>query len=309
MGKDVDDLQAHERRQPDRRPHVVGEDQEGAAVGDEHPRQRQAIENRAHGVLADAESEIPSTGSGRRLVGLALEVGVVGRGQVGGASRELRQDVPESGQDGAGGLAGGQGAVVGGEGRQVPLPAFRELAREGGVQLLGGRRMLPPIAIHQAVPLGLEVLARLRHLRERFAGLVGDVEGLLRPAERLPGELDLFRPERRAMRRGRVTHDHLCPAGVLDNDRRRPRSGFVPGGPPARLSRPFVQGHQERRALVIPVDDERVAEESRGAALPVTVLGLHVAEIGLPEQVAVQVESVEPVGAEEGVQALAIGDG
>ena len=56
--EDVDDVQAHQRRQPDRRPHVVGEDQEGRAVADEAAVRRQAVDDRAHRMLAHAEVEV-----------------------------------------------------------------------------------------------------------------------------------------------------------------------------------------------------------------------------------------------------------
>ncbi len=42
MGEDVDDAQAHQRRQPDRRAHVVAEDQEGRDVGQEGAVERHA---------------------------------------------------------------------------------------------------------------------------------------------------------------------------------------------------------------------------------------------------------------------------
>ena len=56
--EDVDDVQAHQRRQADRRTHVVGEDQEGRAVGDEAAVRGQAVDDRAHRVLAHAEVKV-----------------------------------------------------------------------------------------------------------------------------------------------------------------------------------------------------------------------------------------------------------
>ena len=72
---DVDDAGLHQRGQPDRAAHVVAEDQERAAVGAGRPVQRDAVEDRAHGVLADAEVQRaavglrPSTPSWRSTVG------------------------------------------------------------------------------------------------------------------------------------------------------------------------------------------------------------------------------------------------
>ena len=58
----VGDRQLHQRGQPDRRPHVVAEDQEGAAVRPGAAVQRDAVEDRAHGVLADAEVQRAAVG-------------------------------------------------------------------------------------------------------------------------------------------------------------------------------------------------------------------------------------------------------
>ena len=52
---DVGDRQLHQRGQPHRRAHVVAEDQERAAVRAGAAVQRDAVEDRAHAVLADAE--------------------------------------------------------------------------------------------------------------------------------------------------------------------------------------------------------------------------------------------------------------
>ena len=58
VGEDVDDMQAHQRRQPDRRAHVVGEDQEGRAEGNGAAVGGHAVDDRAHRVLAHAEVKI-----------------------------------------------------------------------------------------------------------------------------------------------------------------------------------------------------------------------------------------------------------
>ena len=57
VGVDEDDRQLHHRRQTNRRPHVVGEDEERRAVRAQ-TRQRHAVDDRAHGVLANAEVEV-----------------------------------------------------------------------------------------------------------------------------------------------------------------------------------------------------------------------------------------------------------
>ncbi len=75
VGEDVDRRQPHQGGEPDRRAHVVREDQEGPAVGAEAPRQRQAIQDRAHGVLAHAEVEVAAAGGGGREERLPLRPG------------------------------------------------------------------------------------------------------------------------------------------------------------------------------------------------------------------------------------------
>ena len=56
--EDIDALLPHQRGEADRRTHVVGEDEEGAAVGDDPAVQRHPVHHRAHRVLADAEVEV-----------------------------------------------------------------------------------------------------------------------------------------------------------------------------------------------------------------------------------------------------------
>ena len=62
--EDVDHRQFHQRAQADGRAHVVAEDQEARAVGPQL-RERHAVDDRSHGVLADAEVEIAAAVVGR----------------------------------------------------------------------------------------------------------------------------------------------------------------------------------------------------------------------------------------------------
>ena len=57
---DVDGVDVHQRRQPHRRAHVVGELQEGAAERAGRAVQHDAGQDRAHGVLTDAEVQHPA---------------------------------------------------------------------------------------------------------------------------------------------------------------------------------------------------------------------------------------------------------
>ena len=58
VGHHVDHADAHQRGQTDRRAAVVGEDQEGAAVGDDAAVQRHAVHRRGHAVLAHAVMDV-----------------------------------------------------------------------------------------------------------------------------------------------------------------------------------------------------------------------------------------------------------
>ena len=66
MGQHVDDALAHQRGQADRRAHVVGEDEEGAGVGDQAAMQRHAVGGRGHAVLAHAVMDVAAGEVARR---------------------------------------------------------------------------------------------------------------------------------------------------------------------------------------------------------------------------------------------------
>ena len=54
----VDDAHAHQRDEADRRPAVIGEDEERAAIGDHPAVQRHAVHGRGHAVLAHAVVDV-----------------------------------------------------------------------------------------------------------------------------------------------------------------------------------------------------------------------------------------------------------
>ena len=57
---DVDHVTIHDRRETNRWSHVIGEDQERRAVGNESAVHRHAIHHCAHSMLTDSKMEIPS---------------------------------------------------------------------------------------------------------------------------------------------------------------------------------------------------------------------------------------------------------
>src|SRR5579875_202962 len=58
VGKDVDDVQLHQRRQSNRRPAVVGEHHEARTIRDKTAVQRDTVQDRAHPVLTYAEMQV-----------------------------------------------------------------------------------------------------------------------------------------------------------------------------------------------------------------------------------------------------------
>ena len=100
-----DDGQLHQRREPDRRTHVVAEDQErravrldAAAVGGD------AVDDRAHRVLADPERDVAPDPAAREEPA-ADELGVRRLDEVGGAADHRRHGVLERLHDGLAGRA------------------------------------------------------------------------------------------------------------------------------------------------------------------------------------------------------------
>ena len=86
---DVDRRDAGQRRDADRRPRIIGEDQEGRAGRAEAAMERKPVHGRRHAVLADAVMDVAPAILARRDDGQVLGLGVVRRRQVGRAEHEL----------------------------------------------------------------------------------------------------------------------------------------------------------------------------------------------------------------------------
>ncbi len=82
---------AHQGGEADRRPAVVGEHQEGAAVGDHPAVQRHAVHRRRHGVLADPVVDVAAAPVVAPEHALGLDLGVVRSRQVGRTAEQFRQ--------------------------------------------------------------------------------------------------------------------------------------------------------------------------------------------------------------------------
>ena len=122
VGPRVDDVRLGQRGQPDGPAHVVAEDEERPAHGEDPTVQRQSVHDPAHPVLPDPEVDLdPSRGP--RLLGLgALDGHPVVLRQVGRAGHEARDELG-AGVDGrVHGPPGGQ-LLPGLEARELGLPA------------------------------------------------------------------------------------------------------------------------------------------------------------------------------------------
>ena len=244
---DPGDLEAHEGRQAHRAAHVVGELQEGRAVGAHDPAVAgHAVDRAAHAVLAHAEEDVA-----RRAPLLVVELvaaGELGLGrlaEVGGAADHRRHVVGEGGHRLLTGRARGELVLL-------PVDALQRLAHAGqrphrprGVPL--GRELLVlvapgPVAL---IPLGLQRGAA-RALVEVLADLVGDDEVLVGiPAQHLLGQAHLVLAQRRAVGLARALLVGRGPADDrLDADERRA----------LLLAHGLVDGDLERAEVVGVVD-------------------------------------------------------
>ena len=83
MREHKDRMGLHQRRHPNRRPHVVGKHEEGGAVRNQALVQRHTINDRSHRMLADAKMQVASLGLGCAERGKSVQPGLGGGRQVG----------------------------------------------------------------------------------------------------------------------------------------------------------------------------------------------------------------------------------
>ena len=215
-----DDRQAHQRGEPDRRAHVVAEHEKGRAVRLHAAAMHcNAVHDRAHRVLADAERDV-AAGPQRREQPAAFEVRVRRFDEVAGAAdhrgnrrRERLHDLPAGGTRGE--------LLAGLELRQLPLA---DAARPGGVPPLARRPGTRPTSRQSGVPFVFELRAALGAVHMRV-DLVRHVEVLVGvPAERLLRRRDLLGAERAAVRLRGVDRVRRTERDVAaDDDHRRTR--------------------------------------------------------------------------------------
>ena len=141
-----DARQFHQGRQPDGRPRVVAEDEERRAKSP-HLRQRQAVDDGRHPVLADAEMQVlaapvPGLEAARALV---RQGGLVRRPEVRRAPEEPRDALRDHVEHFAGGVSARDALGIRREDGEVTIPPCRQVwggARRAARQPTGGTKRL-----------------------------------------------------------------------------------------------------------------------------------------------------------------------
>ena len=181
-------------------------------------------------MLADAEVQVSTAVVPRleRARAFPLQVGLGGGRQVGRPAHQAGQARADGVQHLSAGVARGDALLVGGEGRQVLVPAVRQLALAQEVEGLSLVRVLLGVAAEHVLPrLALRTAAGGHRLCEPLLDPVGYEEaGVLRPAVGLLGLLDVLRlAQRLAVRLARAGHGRAVADGGVHHDEGRPIGG------------------------------------------------------------------------------------
>ena len=226
VGPRVDHVEAAQRGKPDRRPHVVGEDEEGAPQRQHTAMRRHAVHHRAHAVLADPVVDLDPAGRLACLYLGALHLHPVVARQVRRSGQEAWK-ARRRGVDALVDCVPGRQLGASLEGGQVVGPAREPVAGLRGVPgrpvpLPGGKALGPGGPLLRPPRDGAAV---------EVAYLVGDPERLVRrQAQDLLGRSDLVLPERIPVRRRGVGEVGRRPADVAaQHEEGRLRAGPVGG--------------------------------------------------------------------------------
>ncbi len=156
-------------------------------------------------MLAHAEMQVPpAIGAGLEAARpLEGEVGLGRRRQVGGAADQPGQVERDRVQDLARAFAGRDALLVGLEGRDLAVPALRQLVLVHHLELGGELGILGPVAAHHLQPGGVQAAAAIAEIGlEVLWHPVRHIEALvLGPAVEPLGAGDLLVAQRLAMRR------------------------------------------------------------------------------------------------------------
>ncbi|GCC44247.1 hypothetical protein chiPu_0028071, partial [Chiloscyllium punctatum] len=198
MGHHMDDADPHQRREADRRPAVIGEAQEGAAIGNEATMQRDAVHRRRHAVLADAIVDVAAVEHILPHRNLRLRLRQVGVCEVSRAAEQVRQGLRDHIDDLLRGLP-----------RREFRPLGRKALDERGHRLGIGAGQFPVQRVVERRPFTLaggtrtfdpgapRVAATAAELAPLGQHGIGNLEGQIRPAQRAAGLRRLVGAERR----------------------------------------------------------------------------------------------------------------
>mmetsp|Transcript_21711 Transcript_21711/g.51621 ORF Transcript_21711/g.51621 Transcript_21711/m.51621 type:complete len:526 (+) Transcript_21711:683-2260(+) len=181
--------------------HVVGEDGEGGAVGDDACLvQGHGVAHRAHAELADAEAHVALRVAARQKVPGALHQRHVGWRQVGRATHELGQHIGDGVQAVLRVEAGCLALVLSGKLGQSLPPVLRQLAvQDSALELRGELRLLLLVLLPHLLPGLLLLSAGLGVLAEGVVDGVRHLELSVVPAQLLACGLGLIGTQRGAM--------------------------------------------------------------------------------------------------------------
>ena len=209
----VNDLLFHQRGQPDRGAHVIGKDEERAAIRDEAAVQRDAVHDRAHRMFADAVADVASGKIISLRVAVTVQIGVVRWRKIGGAAHQRRNDFDDGVENLPGGDARGDRFFRRKRGNDFfpfiwnvfghhQFPFIRQIRER--LRIRGKLRLPGAFGFRAVFHAFAEMRQRLFRHEKRL---------LRRPAQRLFRQLDLLRAERRAVRFVRIL---LIRAAVRD---------------------------------------------------------------------------------------------
>ena len=224
---DEDRRQLHQRGEPDRAAHVVARRSGRSRRSARKPCSVEAVDDRAHRVLADAEVEVAARRSRRRSTSPPSSIQCQRRGrQVGRAADQLRAPArPPTGSRSREALRVAIGLSDGVEARarsaSQPSGSRRAIDRSSSAASSG---CACAVGVEPLVPLGLELARRARRARgsARAPRRARRTARRDRPAVGLLGQPHLLLAERRAVRAGGVLLVRAAVADVrADDDQRR----------------------------------------------------------------------------------------
>ena len=313
VGEDKSGAQLHQRRQPQRRAHVIAEHHEGAGKGQQAAVEGHAVGNGGHGVLADAEVNVRAGEIARGNEAGVREGGVVGAGQIGGAADQ------QTGRGGGNALQHRAGVLAGGVAARCRIAELRgeiagHAARARGLPALGGLGLRalpickPRIALCALRRLGADALCQIfahflcheeapgfRQLqiapglrREFFAQRSAVGAGLAGPgagAANLGAQRNQRRPRRFGPRRAqrRIESRHILAIGALHMPAlRRKALGHI-------FAEALRRGAVNGNAVVVIEDDEVAQPQVPGQRGALVTDAFH--------QVAIAGDGVNPMAA------------